>query len=79
MVRSSEASERRLLPYFDVAGTVFYGMQTLLADQVVASRRTAAVIWLRKYTGLEPGYEPMIAMAEERFREKLSIWGYWTF
>ena len=75
MVRSSEASERRLLPYNDVAGTVFYGMQTLLADQVVASRRTAAVIRLRKYTGLEPGYEPMIAMAEERFMEKLSTPG----
>ncbi len=75
MVRSSEASERRLLPYFDVAGTVFYGMQTLLADQVVASRRTAAVIRLRKYTGLQPGYEPMIAMAEERFREKVSTPG----
>jgi len=71
MVRSSETSERRLLPYSDVAGTVFYGMQTLLADQVAPSRRAAAVTRLRKYTGLEPGYQPMIAMAEQRFREKL--------
>ncbi|HUO32132.1 MAG TPA: DUF885 domain-containing protein [Bryobacteraceae bacterium] len=75
MLRDSEATERHLLPYADVAGTVFYGMQTLLADQVAPARRPAAVIRLRKYTGLEPGYEPMIAMAEQRFREKLQTPG----
>ena len=51
-IRSSEASERNLLPYEDVAGTIFYGVKSLLDDQVSADRRPAAVVRLRKYTGL---------------------------
>src|ERR1700722_14702964 len=35
-IRLSEASERNLLPYDDVAGTIFYGIQSLLDDQVTA-------------------------------------------
>jgi hypothetical protein len=74
-IRSSEARDRNLLPYDDVAGTIFFGVQSLLDDQVTANRRPAAVVRLRKYTGLESGYEPLIAQAEERFREKLSTPG----
>jgi hypothetical protein len=36
-VESSATSERLLLPYMNVAGTVFYGIHILLADQVVQS------------------------------------------
>jgi hypothetical protein len=74
-IRSSEASERNLLPYTDVAGTIFFGIQSLLDDQIVADRRPAAVVRLRKYTGLESGYEPLTIQAEERFREKLKTPG----
>jgi hypothetical protein len=74
-IRSSEASERNLLPYEDVAGDIFFGMQSLLDDQVAASRRPAAVVRLRKYTGLEPGFEPATSQSEARFREKLNTPG----
>ncbi len=74
-IRSSEASERSLLPYRDVAGTIFFGMQSLLDDQVTADRRPAALVRLRKYTGLESGFEPLTIQAEERFREKLNTPG----
>jgi hypothetical protein len=74
-IRSSEASERNLLPYNDVAGTIFYGVQSLLDDQVIADRRPAAVVRLRKYTGLEANYQPLTIQAEERFREKLKTPG----
>ncbi len=74
-IRSSEARERSLLPYEDVAGTIFFGMKSLLDDQVTADRRPAAVVRLRKYVGLESGYEPLSAQAEERFREKLETPG----
>jgi hypothetical protein len=74
-IRSSEASERNLLPYEDVAGEIFFGMQSLLDDQVAASRRPAAVVRLRKYTGLEPGFEPATSQSEARFREKLNTPG----
>jgi hypothetical protein len=74
-IRSSEASERNLLPYEDVAGGIFFGMQSLLDDQVAADRRPAAVVRLRKYTGLAPGFEPATIQSEERFREKLNTPG----
>jgi hypothetical protein len=74
-IRSSEASERNLLPYEDVAGTIFYGIKSLLDDQVSADRRPAAVLRLHKYTGLLGGYEPLTLQAEERYREKLKTPG----
>jgi Bacterial protein of unknown function (DUF885) len=74
-IRSSAASERNLLPYEDVAGTIFYGVKSLLDDQVAPNRRPASVVRLRKYTGLESGFQPLTVQAEERFREKLNTPG----
>ncbi|HTB20421.1 MAG TPA: DUF885 domain-containing protein [Bryobacteraceae bacterium] len=74
-IRSSEASERNLLPYDDVAGTIFYGIKSLLDDQVKAGRQPASVVRLRKYTGIEAGFEPLTLQAEKRYREKLKTAG----
>lgn len=74
-IRASQAQERDLLPYDDIAGTVYYGIQGLLDEQVSLDRRSASVVRLRKYTGLEPGYEPLTIQAEKRFREKLNTPG----
>jgi hypothetical protein len=74
-IRSSDASERNLLPYADVAGTIFFGVKSLLDDQVTANRRPAAVVRLRKYVGLQPGIDPLTTQAEERYREKLNTPG----
>jgi hypothetical protein len=73
--RSSEASERILLPYDDIAGTIFFGIKSLLDDQIKPDRRPAAVVRLRKYTGLAPGFEPITLQVEQRFREKLKTPG----
>jgi hypothetical protein len=74
-IRSSEASERNLLPYSDVAGDIFFGMQSLLDDQITAARRPSAVVRLLKYTGILEGFEPLTIQAEQRFREKLKTPG----
>lgn len=74
-IRASQARERILLPYDDVAGTIFYGIKTLLDDQIDADRRPASVVRLRKYTGLDPAYEPLTVQAEKRYREKLKMPG----
>ncbi|MGP0070539.1 MAG: DUF885 domain-containing protein [Bryobacteraceae bacterium] len=74
-IRTSEANERNLLPYDDVAGTIFFGIKSLLDDQVTAARRPAAVVRLRKYTGLATGFQPITLQVEERFREKLNTPG----
>ena len=66
-----ELEHRLMLPYFDVAGTVFHGLRALLDDQVAADRRAAALVRLRKYAGVEPGYTPIAQLAEARTRERL--------
>jgi hypothetical protein len=74
-IRASQARERILLPYDDVAGTIFYGIKSLLDEQIAADRRPASVVRLRKYTGLDPAYEPLTVQAEKRYREKLKSAG----
>ncbi len=72
-LRSSEAYEKTFLPFIDVPDTVFYGVQSLLDDQIAPERRPAALIRLKKYVGMTPGYTPLVDQAEQRFREKLNV------
>ena len=74
-IKSSDANERTLLPYRDAGSAIFFGIKSLLDDQVAAGRRPAAVVRLKKYTGLTPGMEPLTQQLEERFREKLATPG----
>ncbi|NDJ11028.1 MAG: DUF885 domain-containing protein [Acidobacteriia bacterium] len=67
-LRSQEASEKTFLPYMNVAGLIFSGEKTLLDEQTAAGRRPAAVVRLRRYTGLEAGYTPITKLAMERYR-----------
>ena len=69
-IRSSEANEKIFLPYWNVGGYIFFGMRSLLDDQVPAARRPAALARLKKYTGLTSGYSPTAEVAEKLFREK---------
>jgi hypothetical protein len=71
-IRSSAAYEARLLPYSNAARNIFFGMQSLLDDQVAPERRKAAVVRLRRYTGVEPGYTPTTVLSEKVFRDKLN-------
>ncbi|MFL6352050.1 MAG: DUF885 domain-containing protein [Bryobacteraceae bacterium] len=74
-IHSSEAYETRLLPYSNIARSIFFGMQSLLDDQVAPERRKAAVVRLRRYTGIEPGYTPTAVLDEKLFRDKLNTPG----
>ncbi len=74
-IRNSEANERNLLPYRDVAGSIFFGIKSLLDDQIAPARRPSALVRLRKYTGLQPGIQPLINQIEDRYREKLNTPG----
>ncbi len=62
---------RHLLPYFDMAGTIFQGLQSLLHDQVAADRRPAAVVRLQRYVGMEEGYAPLVDQAIAYTRARL--------
>jgi hypothetical protein len=74
-IRSSAAYEEHELPYSNVARSVFFGMQSLLDDQVPPERRKAAVVRLRRYAGVEQGYTPTTVLAEKLFRQRLSLPG----
>ncbi|HEX9800439.1 MAG TPA: DUF885 domain-containing protein [Thermoanaerobaculia bacterium] len=63
--------EKYDLPYFDMHGAVFGGLRALLDDRIPAERRQAAVVRLRKYTGIEPGYTPLTEQAMAYTRKAL--------
>ncbi len=71
-LRSGRLSQERLLPYADVTGLVFGGLRSLLDVQVAPERRPAALVRLRKYAGLVPGYEPVIVQAMRLTRARRS-------
>jgi len=58
--------------FLNATETVFSGMQSLLDDQTPAERRAAAVIRLKKYAGLAPGYQPLTAILQERTQKQMA-------
>lgn len=73
-LRSSELAHERLLPYSPVSRLVFQGIKSLLDPRISKERQAKAVHRLRRYAGLERGYEPIAELArartQERFRDK---------
>ena len=63
-------SDRLLLPYQDPMESMFRGLRALLDDQVAEARRPAALVRLRRYTGLEGGWTPLLKQAEDYLRRK---------
>ncbi|MBV9344811.1 MAG: DUF885 domain-containing protein [Gammaproteobacteria bacterium] len=66
-----ELNDRLMLPYFDLAQTVFGGFQGLLEKRVARSRYPAALLRLKRYAGVAPGYEPITHLARARIEERL--------
>ena len=64
-----------LLPYFNVPQQVFQGIRALLDPQVAEERYPAALVRLRRYAGLEDGYEPITELAKARTRERFEVDG----
>ena len=58
--------------FIDASQAVFGGLRTLLDDQVPAERRPAAVIRLRKYAGVEPGFKPFADVLKQRVMEQMA-------
>ncbi len=70
-IEQTRVNERHMLPYFNLSQTIFQGLRALLDDQVAAERRPAAVVRLRRYTGLEDGYVPLADQAIAYIRARL--------
>jgi Bacterial protein of unknown function (DUF885) len=71
--RSQDYSRQLVVPFLNVPEIVFSGLQSLLDDQTVPERRKAAVIRLKKYTGLEPGYTPITDLAKRYVELQVAV------
>jgi hypothetical protein len=74
-IRGSEANEKSFLPYANIAGAIYYGVKSLLDDQVAPERRPAALIRLKKYTGMQAGFAPLVDQEMHRFHQKVKTKG----
>jgi uncharacterized protein (DUF885 family) len=68
-VRGTDLSAQYNLPYFNASAIIFGGIQSLLDDQVAESRRKAALVRLRKYVGMEPGFTPLVDQLRARSKD----------
>jgi uncharacterized protein (DUF885 family) len=70
-LRGIDIQEKYHLDYFNLGRVIFTSMHSLLDDQVPQERRVKALTRLRRYAGMEPGYEPIVTLAEARTRESV--------
>lgn len=71
-IAGSLLMEKYNVPYLNVPGAIFASMNSLLDDQIPEIRRQAALVRLRKYTGLAAGYRPWTQIARERTMAKIN-------
>jgi hypothetical protein len=58
------------VPFLNASEQVFQGLRGLLDDQVAPERRPAAIKRLRKYAGVEGGYQPFTELLKQRTLEQ---------
>ncbi len=60
------------VPFYNASQAVFGGLQVLLDEQTPADRRPAAVVRIREYAGLEPGYIALTEILKQRITEQMA-------
>ena len=70
--RQQDFERAREVPFYNASALIFRGLRGLLDDQVPAERRSAALVRLRKYAGVEPGYKPYSDRLKERELEQIA-------
>jgi hypothetical protein len=73
--REQDFARAHEVPFLNASGIVFRGLHTLLDEQTPAERRPAAVIRIREYAGLEPGYKPLTDILRQRVSEQMAKTG----
>ncbi len=71
--RNEDFNLNKKVSFLNATGDVFQGLQILLDDQTAAERRDAAIIRLRKYAGLQNGYEPVTTIYKDRTEKQMSL------
>jgi hypothetical protein len=70
--RELDFGRARKVDFLNASQTVFRGLRILLDEQTPAERRPAAVVRIRKYAGLEPGYKPLAEILKRRVMEQMA-------
>ncbi|MGH9546072.1 MAG: DUF885 domain-containing protein, partial [Terriglobales bacterium] len=70
--REQDFARAHKVDFLNASRFVFRGLQILLDEQTPAERRAAAVVRIRKYAGLEPGYKPLTAILKQRVMEQMA-------
>jgi uncharacterized protein (DUF885 family) len=70
--RTEDFELQHKVPFDNVSASIFQGLRGLLDDQVSAERRPAAIVRLKKYTGLEPGFTPYVELAKKRTLDQMA-------
>ena len=69
---STELDRRLMIPYFDIGEQFFNSFQNILDPRVDKKRYPAALVRLKRYAGIERGYEPQTRLARERILERMN-------
>ena len=64
--REQDFALHREVPFLNASEIIFQGLRGLLDDQVAPSRRPAALVRLRRYAGVESGYQPFTELLKQR-------------
>jgi hypothetical protein len=70
--REQDFGRAHNVEFFDASRMVFSGLRVLLDEQTSSERRPAAVVRIRKYAGLEPGYRPLTEILKQRVMEQMA-------
>jgi uncharacterized protein (DUF885 family) len=70
--RQQDYNRAHEVPFYNASAGVFYGLHTLLDEQTPDSRRPAALIRIREYAGLEPGYKPLTEILKDRVTAQMA-------
>jgi hypothetical protein len=73
LIRGVEIRKKYFIQFYDANEIAYWGIEALLDDQVPQERRLKALVRLRKYAGMEQGYEPLTKLCEDRMRERLNV------
>jgi hypothetical protein len=71
--RTDDYNRAHTVPFLNAPELVFSGLQGLLDDQTAPERRPAAVVRLKKYAGLEPGFTPATALAKRYITAQMAV------
>ena len=70
--RQQDFDRAHKVDFLNASETVFSGLRILLDEQTPPERRSAAVVRIRKYAGLEPGYNSLTEILRQRVMEQMA-------